>query len=80
MKRILFFSVLFGGLGVAQQASAQSRRTVYRFEDVEEIVGEVQKPEIEVLISRQNLNSSYTLELRESFLQKIVESVEQTPF
>lgn len=48
--------------------------------DVEDIVGEVQKPEVIVLISRENLNKAYELELAESFLDKIVESVEQPPF
>jgi len=45
-----------------------------------EVVGEVQKPEVTVIISRENLNKSYDLRLEESFLQKIVDSVKQAPF
>ncbi len=44
------------------------------------ITGEVLKPEITVVMSRENLNKSYDLELKESFLQKIIDSVEQPPF
>jgi len=45
-----------------------------------EVVGEVQKPEVTVVISRENLNKSYDLRLEESFLKKIVDSVDQPPF
>lgn len=44
------------------------------------VVGEVLKPEITVVISRENLNKAYDLVLEESFLDKIVESVEREPF
>ena len=44
------------------------------------IEGEVRKPEVTVYISQQNLNDKYRLELRESFLDRIVESVEHPPF
>jgi hypothetical protein len=44
------------------------------------ITGEVLKPEITVVMSRENLNKSYDLELKESFLQKIIESVKHPPF
>ncbi len=63
---------------LAQPAHAQSRQT-FRFEE-EVIVGKVHKPEVMMVITRQNLEGSYSLELRESFLPKIVRSVEQEPF
>jgi hypothetical protein len=44
------------------------------------IVGEVLKPEITVVISRENLNKAYELKLDEDFLDKIVESVKAAPF
>ena len=44
------------------------------------ITGEVLKPEITVVMSRENLNKSYDLTLKESFLQKIIDSVEHPPF
>ena len=52
-----------------------------RFEDGATIItGEVLKPEVTVLVSRENLNKAYDLELKESFLDKIIESVEHAPF
>lgn len=44
------------------------------------VIGEVLKPEITVVISRENLNKAYELKLDESFLDKIIASVEQAPF
>lgn len=44
------------------------------------IEGEVLKPDVTVVISRENLNKSYNLELMESFLDKIVEALERAPF
>lgn len=44
------------------------------------VTGEYLKPEITVVMSRENLNKAYELKLDESFLEKIVESVERPPF
>ena len=44
------------------------------------IEGEVQKPEVTVSISRENLNKAYDMQLSESFLPKIIESIEFDPF
>lgn len=44
------------------------------------VVGKIQKPEIQILITKQNLTPKYDLELRESFLPKIIQSVDQKPF
>jgi hypothetical protein len=44
------------------------------------VEGRVQKPVIDIFMRRQNLHTDYKLELRESFLPKIVESVEKKPF
>lgn len=44
------------------------------------VIGEVLKPEITVVISRENLNKAYELKLDESFLDKIIGSVEHPPF
>lgn len=68
---LMLVSVLMAG-----SAEAKPRLT---FED-EVIEGEVQKPEIAVIISRENLTKAYNLELKRSFLPKILESVEKKPF
>lgn len=67
-------TLALGALGVAH---AQSRRLVL---DDFEVKGKVQKPEITIFVTRQNLNPEYDLELRESFIPKIVESAEEKPF
>ncbi|MEL6347962.1 MAG: hypothetical protein AAFV53_32950 [Myxococcota bacterium] len=58
-------------------ASAQDRRLVF---EVVDVIGEVQKPEITIFITRQNLDTNYELELKESFVPRIVESVDKKPF
>jgi hypothetical protein len=63
---------------LAQPAWGQSKQTFVFEEEV--IVGKVHKPEVMMVITRQNLEGSYQLELSESFLPKIVRSVEQEPF
>jgi hypothetical protein len=62
----------------ATTALAQQRRVLLLEEEV--IKGEVQKPTVTLFVSRQNINTDATLELRESFVPRIVESVEKRPF
>ena len=49
-------------------------------DDATLIVGEYLKPDITLIISRENLNKAYDLQLDESFLDKIIGSVKQPPF
>lgn len=65
-------------LVAAAPAHAQQTKGI-RFGETE-IVGKVQKPEIQILITKQNLTPKYELQLNESFLPKVVESVEHKPF
>lgn len=58
-------------------AQGQSRRVVI---EAEEILGTVQKPEVQLIISKQNLDQDYDLVLKESFIPKIVQSIETDPF
>ena len=77
--RILSVSLVFLTLGVSfQPAEAQQRGRMTFGEDV--ITAEVQKPEVPFIISRQSRYTAYTLELRESFLDKVIESVNEPPF
>ena len=71
---LIGFALALAATGVA---SAQSRRIVL---DDFEVKGKVQKPEITIFVTRQNLNPEYDLELRESFIPKIVESAKEKPF
>ena len=71
--RILMLLLCLIVSGAAQAAPV-------RFE-AEEIIGEVQKPEITVYIGRENLSKAYKLNpLKESFLSKITEAVKKAPF
>lgn len=74
MKRVLVAALL---ILLGASAQAQDRRLVFEIVD---ITGEVQKPEITIFITRQNLDTNYELSLRESFIPRIVESVERKPF
>ncbi len=73
--RILFVLMIF--VFAPTSADAQNRRLVFEEISVE---GRVQKPVIDIFMSRQNLHTDYKLELRESFLPKIIKSVEKKPF
>jgi hypothetical protein len=58
-------------------AEAQRRRKIVLSEFV--IEGRVQKPQAFLLLQRQNLNFE-GLELKKSFVPKIVKSVDKKPF
>lgn len=64
---------------LASLASAQDQPEETATGDII-IRGVVQKPEITVVIVRENLNRDYQLELRESFLDRIPEAVSKPPF
>ena len=76
-RSILGILVVLGALSASPVAFGQARRLI--LEDFE-VKGKVQKPEITIFVTRQNLNPEYDLELRESFIPKIVESAKEKPF
>jgi hypothetical protein len=62
-------------------APAMAQDDELQFEDEMFVIkGEVQKPEVVVVISRENLDKGFELELRESFLDKIVDALREAPF
>ncbi|MCB9671752.1 MAG: hypothetical protein H6734_19900 [Alphaproteobacteria bacterium] len=67
-------------LGLAIGSSALAAKYVISDDDAAVIEGDVQKPDVTVVISRENLNKAYELDLKESFIDKIIESVEHDPF
>jgi len=76
--------VFITGLILAVQvpdAQAQRKRVVFGEESAgSEVVGYVHKPEVGYVITRQEQEDLETLQLKESFLPKIVKSVEKKPF
>ena len=75
------FYVMIAGLVVlalgASDAHAAGKPLVI---EAIEVQAKIKKPEITIFMNRENLNTDYKLELKESFLPKIVESVEKKPF
>lgn len=46
----------------------------------EKLQVKIQKPEVAIIMNKQHLTPKYDLELQQSFLPKVVESVEEKPF
>jgi hypothetical protein len=59
-------------------ADAQQRKA-YALEEYA-IIGDVQKPQVTLFVSRKNVNTDASLELRESFIPRIMKSLEKKPF
>ena len=82
IARALTIGVLVIGLGsIAATAGAQTKRGGRRVIRIQEtrIEGRIQKPQAFYILQRSNLNFE-GLELKNSFVPKIVQSVEQAPF
>jgi len=65
---------------LSSTTDAQAKRLVFEEDEEDVIRGEVQKPSISLLVTRQNLSQDYTLELRQSFVPEIIKSIEKRPF
>jgi hypothetical protein len=74
MKRWMLLAVC---VGVGAPATAQDE---VRLDQPLVIQGKVQKPEVLVTVSRRNLDKGFTLDLKESFLSRIVKALESAPF
>ena len=73
--------IVLGVTAAAQSASAQRRgrnRRVIRIAETR-IEGRIQKPQAFYILQRSNLNFE-GLELKNSFVPKIIKSVEKAPF
>ncbi|MEQ8279408.1 MAG: hypothetical protein RMA76_18385 [Deltaproteobacteria bacterium] len=78
LKGMLMATVLGGALLGSVEAYAQSGRRVVRIREVR-IEGRIQKPQAFYILQRSNLNFE-GLELKNSFVPKIIKSVEKAPF
>lgn len=78
--RSLLTLVAVAILGASVPAHAQAKRVRVVIVEDEVIRGEVQKPSVQILIVRQDLSSADQLELQESFIRRIIKSVEAKPF
>jgi hypothetical protein len=81
VARMVGVGLLVIGLGsIALTAEAQTRRAkrVIRIQETR-IEGRIQKPQAFYILQRSNLNFE-GLELKNSFVPKIIKSVDQAPF
>ena len=83
-EALLGTTLIVAGLILALQipdARAQRKKIVFGEESEGSVVeGYVHKPEVGYVITRQEQEDLETLQLKESFLPKIVKSVEKKPF
>lgn len=83
LKRGFFVALMFALSAVAPPAEAQDRprRRPRRVIQITELVveGRIQKPQAFYILQRSNLNFE-GLELKNSFVPKIIKSVEGAPF
>jgi hypothetical protein len=83
---VIVAGMLAGPVLVPADASAQGRKKISFDTDDEEslddytVEGYVHKPEVGYIITRQEQEDLETLALKESFVPKIVQSVEKRPF
>ncbi len=61
-------------------ANAQRKKITFGEEEADVVEGYVHKPEVGYIINRQEQEDLETLQLKESFIPKIVKSVEKAPF
>ena len=76
-KLAFIFSVIFMMMGLSSMASAQGRKVI-RLEAIK-VEGRIQKPQAFYILPRQNLNFE-GLELKKSFIPKIIKSIDNKPF
>lgn len=78
---VCFLGLSLGSVAFAQDASAPADDGKLVFEDGGfKIVGKVQKPEVVIVIRRENLDKGFQLQLSEDFLHRVVEAVQDPPF
>ena len=88
LYRAFPFALVLVGLGmvhpvVAQEAEPKpapsARSQKYTYEEVK-IIGKIVKPQVQFIISREKGVGDEALVLKDSFIPRILESVEEAPF
>jgi len=77
LTHALIVTVIFMMMGFSSMASAQGRKVI-RLEAIK-VEGRIQKPQAFYILPRQNLNFE-GLELKKSFIPKIIKSIDNKPF
>lgn len=79
--RVLFVALTLGllvGTGAREARAQQAGRKVIRLEAIK-VEGRIQKPQAFYILQRSNLNFE-SLDLKQSFVPKILRSIEGAPF
>ena len=66
-------------LAIALPGTAQQRKKIVIDTELE-VEGQVQKPQVTYIVTRQDVEDEEQLNLSKSFIPKIVESVKKEPF
>lgn len=77
---LLFVGLAFSTSARAQDASRPDDDKLVFEDGGFKIVGKVQKPEVVIVIRRENLDKGFQLQLTEDFLHRVVEAVQDPPF
>lgn len=75
LVRVALIAALLGA-AVARADDSPRRRLML---EEEHVPGKVQRPEVTIFVSRQNLRPDVNIVLKETFIPKIVESAEVQP-
>ncbi len=83
---LLALALLAGGSVASAQDQEQPKRTatkpkkyVYKGDEIV-LVGKIAKPQVQFIISREKGTSEEALELKESFVPKILDALNEPPF
>lgn len=79
LRTLLAISVVAAFIAAPAHA-AKKKRFTFSAESAEEVEGKVHKPEVGYVLTRQEQEDLETLQLKESFLPKIIHSLEKKPF
>ena len=77
LRHALIFTLVLTMMGLSSIAFAQGRKVI-RLEAIK-VEGRIQKPQAFYILQRQNLNFE-GLELKKSFIPKIIKSIDNKPF
>lgn len=75
---VVLLSPLFSGAALAQDDGGKRRAKLVIDSGV--LVGKIRKPSVQFLISREKGINQEAIELKESFVPKILDSVNEVPF
>jgi hypothetical protein len=80
IHRLLAFGLVSIALAVFALPTAAQQRKKIVIDTELEVEGQVQKPQVTYIVTRQDVEDEESLDLSKSFIPRIVASVEKEPF